>query len=289
MNRNITSNTLTTTIDFDARVPQLEVPDYLFDADPALALATFAALCTSANVKDPITGRYHVDESALALRQQALFAAGAQVKFDPRDFRDLERTARQVNLEGNPQARTYVFWALRAAYDRAQRLGMAGPGRVETSGNEKVLGFAYIEPPDGRGYGDLASDLAPDLFVDKTSEPDAEAAHWEALRQQFSGYDVQTPNAHTRTRLMTYAAVFAACKPRLCHQEVEAVVLLALYGAGAFIRLTRRQFDLLRMRAEKYIDTMRADRYAKFRNREMAEFALEAALKRAADDGIVVG
>jgi hypothetical protein len=43
------------------------------------------------------------------------------------------------------------------------------------------------------------------------------------------------------------------------------------------------------MRAEKYIDTMRADRYAKFRNREMAEFALEAALKRAADDGIVVG
>lgn len=283
MNQNITA-----TINFDARVPQLEVPDYLFDlhADESFALATFAALCTSANVRRGLD-YYFVDERTLALRQQALFAAGAQVKYHTSDFRDLERLAREVKLDGNHKARVHVSWVLRAAYDRAKKLGMAGPGRIDTDSNPRLNGFAYIQPLDGRGYGNLGSDLSDDLFTDNQRELTEEEAGWEQLRQQFSGTD-NTPDAHTRKRLITYAAVFAACKPRLCNREVEAVVLLALYGAGAYISLSANQLDLLRMRAETYIARMHADRYANFRNREMAEFALEAARKRASADGVTV-
>lgn len=272
MNRN--NNT---SINFGARVPQLNVPEYLFDADEQLALATFAALCTSANVKDGDT--YLVDEDTLALRQHALFAAGAQVKYHTDDFRDLERHARGIN-------HPLVGWVLRASYNRARTLGMAGAGRVNTDTNANVDGFAYIEPRDGRGYGALASDLCSNFFGGDQRKLTAEEADWEALRQRFSGVD-NTPDAATRKRLITFSAVFAACKPRLCNQEVEAVVLLALYGAGAFIDLTAHQFHMLRMRAEKYIDTMRADRWADFRNREMAETALEAARKRAHNDGVI--
>jgi hypothetical protein len=166
---------------------------------------------------------------------------------------------------------------------------MAGPGRTATESNSRVTGFAYIEPEDGRGYGELAADLAAELFADIERTPlDEEAAGWEALRQRFAP-DTTTGgvDAHTRKRLLTYAAVMAALKPRLCNTEVEAVVLLALYGANAGIDLSVYQYEMLRMRAEYYISRMNADRYASFRNRKMAEFALEAARKRAVEAGII--
>jgi hypothetical protein len=280
MNENIT-----TTIELGARVPQLDsLPEDLFDCDPSQAFATFAALCCSANVKDG--DNYLVDHRTLALRQLALFAAGAQVKFDSRDFRDLDDLAAKCANDSNFGL---VSWVRRAAYDRAKSLGMAGPGRIATDSNSRVTGFAFIEPEDGRGYGELAADLAAELFSDIERTPlDEEAAGWEALRQRFTP---DTTNggvdAHTRKRLLTYAAVMAALKPRLCNTEVEAVVLLALYGAGSGIDLSAHQFDMLRMRAEYYISRMNADRYVNFRNREMAEFALEAARKRAVEADII--
>jgi hypothetical protein len=273
-----------TTIELGARVPQLDrLPEDLFDCDQSQGLATFAALCTSANVKDG--DNYLVDQNTLALRQLALFAAGAQVKYDTRDFRDLDRLAALCANDSNHEL---VSWVRKAAYDRAKLLGIAGPERIETTSNARVKRFAYIEPLDGRGYGELAADLADDLFADVAAKQlTDEEAGWESLRKRFSADADNGIDAHTRKRLVTYAAVFAALKPRLCNSEVEAVVLLALYGADTRIELSAHQFDMLRMRAEFYISRMKATRYASFRNREMAEFALEVARKRATAAGIV--
>lgn len=275
---------ITTNIRLGARVPQFAgIPEDLFDCAPAQAFATFAALCTSANVKDG--DNYLVDQQSLALRMLALFAAGAQVKFDTSDFRDLDRLAAQCATDSNHEL---VSWVRRAAYDRAKSLGMAGPGRADTGSNDKVSAFAYIEPLDGRGYGELGADLPEELFADAAVTMSEEEAAWEELRQRFAGDTTGGAiDAHTRKRLVTYAAVMAALKPRLCNTEVEAVVLLALYGAGAGIALSAHQFDLLRMRTEFYISRMNADRFSNFRNREMAEFALRLGRERAVADGII--
>jgi len=276
-------NTHNTTVPFDLFEqqpnPNRELPEDLFDCDEVIAMATVAALCTG-------HARAH---GQLLLRQMALFAAGAQVKFNIEDFRDCERTVRTWMSANQPAVdHEVVVWVLREAYNRAKSLGMAGPGRVNTDQNPKLDGFAFIEPEDGRGFGDLAADLADELFVDKQRTLTADEAAYQAQFERYAPLMVAPgPHNWTRKRLVTYAAVFAALKPRLCNHEVEAVVVLALYGAGARISLEAEQFDALRMQVERYIDCMKADRYAKFRNREMAEFALEAARKRAEVEGIV--
>jgi hypothetical protein len=264
------------------------LPEDLFDCNEDVALGTFAALCCSPNVKDGDT--YLVSIETLALRVLALFAAGADVKFHTEDFRDLDKLAARCANDGNHEL---VGWVRRAAYDRAKSLGMAGPGRVDTDGNQRVTGFAYIEPEDGRGYGELAGDLRAELFRERqTFALSPEAAEWQRLYESFTPQVVapeSTVDAWTRKRLLTFAAVFSALKPRLCNLEVEAVVLLALYGAGLRIDLGKHEFEMLRMRAETYISRMQADRYAEFRNRKMAEFALEAAFTRAKLAGFIVG
>lgn len=284
---NNTTENVTVKVDLAAKAPQLaNLPEDLFDVDASLALGTFAALCCSANVKDG--DNYLVSVQTLALRNLALFAAGAQVYYNRADFRDLERDARGCANNANHEL---VSWVLKAAYNRAKSLGIVGPGTADTYrvDDARTSGFAFIEPMDGRGYGKLAEDLSADLFLD--SKPgralSGEEIVWQHLFEQMSPQVVAAERAEwSRKRLFTYAAVMSALKPRLCNTEVEAVVLLALYGAGCRIDLSNHQFDMLRMRAESYIGRMEAARYADSRNRKMTEFALAAATQRALDAGI---
>jgi hypothetical protein len=276
-------------IDLSGVAPQLgNLPDGLFDCNEALALTTFAALCCSPNVKLG-DNEYFVSINSLALRNLALFAAGGQVFYHREDFRDLERLAHACSNDTNHHL---VSWVLRCAYDRAKSLGIVGPGtagsfRVEDA---RYNGLSRIEPEDGRGYGLLGEDLADELFHD--SKPSRRMTAEEALGQaefeRWSPSAVASEDAEwKRKRLVTYAAVMSALKPRLCTQPVEAVVFLALYGAGAEVELTQHQFEMLEMRAAAYLEKMCADRYANSRNRKMAEFALAAAQERARANGIV--
>lgn len=298
----VSTKTPETTVKFDlsGKSPQLgNLPEDLFDTDEAQALGTFAALCCSPNVNTgncdflisssgAPDGDYLVSIQTLALRNLALFAAGAQVHYHRNDFRDLEKLARGCANDSNHEL---VSWVLRAAYDRARSLGIVGPGTAETYrvDDARTAGFAYIEPEDGRGYGQLAEDLDEALFADAppTRKLSAEES---GLQRQFERWSPQVVaderSAWTRKRLFTYAAVMSACKPRLCTLNVEAVVVLALYGAGVRIELTPVQFKMLESRVKWYLLQMQADRFVNSRNRKMAAFALEAAQERARNAGI---
>lgn len=235
-----------------------ELPEDLFDVDERCALATLAALITSPDVRDG--ERYLVSMETLALRQLALFAAGADVFYTKADYRSLDRDAARC---ANDENHELVSWVRRAAYERAKCLSITGPESSADLMARRTRNLQRIELVTGRGYGDLAGSLEDALFEDRP----------------------QVRETWTSKRLVTYAAVMAACRPRRCTQDIESVIMLALYGAGTRIRLTSEQFQTLRLRAEYYISRVREPRFPR-RNLAMAEFVLQVALERADEEGI---
>ncbi len=270
-------------INFRSNGLQLDTcPAALFDSDDDVAAATFAALCGSPIVK--VDDQYLVSIHTLALRQLALFAAGAQVCYDRKDFRDLESCARACFTDANHAS---VSWILRRAYDRAKQLGLIGPGTADVAcGNPKVAGFAVIEPEDGRGFTSVIPGLSTDLFLAKrppTRTLTVEEAGWQAEFERWSPAVVAADEQEwLRKRLFTFAAVLAALKPRLCQLGVEAVVFLALYGAGVDVQLDADQYALLKLRAGNFKEM--CDKAG--HNYLMAECAMQAAANRASLEGI---
>lgn len=249
---------VTVPVDFGATGLQLgNLPEDLFDIDERIALATFAALCVGANVRD---GDRHLNSvETLALRNLALLAASRNVFLVKADFRDLDRDAAKC---ANAENHELVTWVRRAAYRHVADLGITGPEASPLRMTRRTEGLQHLEPCDGRGYGKMAESLDQMWFEERPVD------NWSARR------------------LITYAAVMAACKPRLCNPEVEACILLALYAAGARISLTADQFRTLRERAEYYIGRMQDPRYCG-RNLAMATFILGQASLRAGNEDVL--
>ncbi len=269
------------TINFLAAGLQLNnCPTDLFASDDDIAAGTFAALCCSPLVK--ANDQYLVSIHTLALRQLALFAAGAQVCYNRSDFRDLESRARGCFTDAN---HADVSWLLQRAYDRAKLLGLIGPGSAEMSldTNPKVAGMAVIEPEDGRGFSRVVDGLSTTLL--SATRPTSrkltdEEADWQLQFERLSPAVVAADEqAWLRKRLFTFAAVFAALKPTRCQNGVEAVVFLALYGAGVDVQLDKEQYKLLEMTARQFKDAIRGDKTG--HNYLMAKCALKAAAERA--------
>jgi hypothetical protein len=116
--------------------------------------------------------------------------------------------------------------------------------------------FVELELLDGRGYRDLSEGLPADYVT----------------------------NCGAGSRLLLYAALLSAAKPNLCNTHVEPLVLLALYGAGAGFRLSKRQYNRLTRIAHSYRSHMKFR--PQWHNHQAANYILRKAHERAQADGL---
>ena len=266
---------VTVNIDFTAAAPHLHnLPVDMFDIDERDAFATVAALFSTPEVRSDDT--HLSSEGTLAVRILALFAADAWLRFTKQDFRTLDGHAARLQSNSDDETASLIAWVRRGACKRAVWIGLIGD-RVEPL-PDRQNPLALIAPDKGRGYGVLDNGLATEfhgttppnrrLIIEGQSKTDEQVA-WE------------------RKRLRTYAGLFAGCKPRCCNSAAEAVVFLALYGAGARVELTKQQFRKLERRVREYIGTMTGHERGIQRNADMASFAMHAAQERARAAGVI--
>ena len=260
---------VTVNIDFTANAPHMnDLPVDMFDIDERDALATVAALFSTPEVKN---GEQHLStEETLAVRILALFATDAWFRVSKADFRDLDGSAARLQSRSDQETARTIAWVRRTACKRASWIGLIGD-RVEPLA-DRTNPLALIAPEDGRGYGVLDNGLAIEFHG--TTPPNR-----RLIIEGQSRTDEQL--AWERKRLRTYAGLFAACKPRCCNTAAEAVVFMALYGAGARVELTKQQFRKLERRVREYIGTQTGHERGNQRNADMASFAMHAAQERA--------
>ena len=269
---------VTVAIDFTAAVPHMSsLPADMFDINESQALATAAALFCAPDLKlndQPLT-----TDGVLAVRILALFASDAWVRFSRPDFQELYARATQYKQEcEDAETAEIVGWVLRRAHARACWIGLAHHHTEPLPEAQNPL--AMLDPHAGRGYSVIDRGLASEFHGEVPSRratlvPGApksdEQVEWE------------------RKRLLTYAALFAGCERHCCNQAAEAVVLLALYGAGVRVELTKQQFRKLERRVRDYIGTMTGHERGIQRNADMASFVVHAAQERARATGVIGG
>ena len=268
---------VTVAIDFMSEVPHMaNLPLDMFDINESQALATAAALFCAPELR--VEHDLLTTDGALAVRILALFGADAWVRFSRPDFEELYARATQFQREcEDPETAETVRWVLRRAHARACWIGLAHNHTQPLSDAQSPL--ALVDPYEGRGYGIIDRGLASEFHgaVPSRSAPlvtgtskSTEQVEWE------------------RKRLITYAALFAGCETHCCNTSAEAVVFLALYGAGVRVQLTKQQYRKLERRVRDYISTQTSDHGVQ-RNADMASFVVHAAQERARATGVIGG
>lgn len=259
------------------------MPPDLLDIDESVALGTIAAMYSAPDVHGAGDGCNLYTDRALAVRLLALYAAGARVRFTRSDYRAL-LNASPLGGVADEEAQPTLFETV----DR-QCVGMAR----NRAGMRAVIDGFYRDTPrteglvelnldDGRGYGEMDSGLPADFHTNR----------------QFTRGQEEQQVRYIRERLLTYAALFSVGQPRHARQEPEAIVMLALYGAGVRIGLSTQQFRVLERRAKRYIATMLTmvpqgepqgplSKAHYLRNAQMARYALRRATVRAKATGLI--
>jgi hypothetical protein len=283
-----------------------ELPPDLLDTSSIQALTTVAALMSRPNVAGAATsGEQLTSEESLAVRLLALYTAGGMLDLSKEQFRTLDdRAAKFVQTCGNAELAAYAAFVRRRAYELTRHRGVVGRRRSGDapsvqSADGKISGWLSTPVPGkAERYRKYMHEVDPEIFWGHLYLPPEEARNVTGLARidldSGRGYgNVEVGlspmfELHPRyMQLLTIAGVFAAAKPSCCNTSAEAIVMLALYAAGARMLLTKQQFRTLEDRARKYASTMQFGRYRRYGNRDFAMKALFFARLRARRTGVL--
>jgi len=194
-----------------------------------------------------------VNSHGQAIATLALYGASAAVFLTPEQYSELDGQVKEyeaiMRAPGHGHPRNEEF----AAFVRAQA------ARQHSLHGAHAGGKARLDFESGRGFGPVGTDL-PEAFLD-----------WGRA-----------------CVLNTIALLFTHPNPMRVNKPCQAVAVLALYGAGALVDLTKQQYRRLETVVREYESYMRAPApHDQPGNESFARFARRAAERRAKSEGII--
>jgi hypothetical protein len=215
------------------RMSDGDVPPDLLDCSVEEGMITLAVMLSCPRKDPEASPAPEPLDGVFALRRLALYASGAA-----------------VHLHGIPY---------RGLVEKAQAFIDASDATLMSAGNY------VLRQARARFEADAVCKQAP-LFIGRAELSPLDISQFDPLGGGLSAEFHQTPPnacASVRTashcrRAITYAALFAPASAGAYDPGAEAVVVLALYSAGARITLDRQTFRNLAAHGAHYVEYMRS-------------------------------
>jgi hypothetical protein len=194
-----------------------------------------------------------VNSYGQAMATLALYGAGSKVFLTTEQYSELDGKVAEydaiMRAPGHGHPRNEAF----AAFVRAQAALQHSLCGSHTGGK------ARLDFESGRGFGPVGADL-PDAFL----------------------------RLDRACVLSTIALMFTHPSPMRVNKPCQAVTMMALYGAGAVVDLSKQQYRRLETAVREYESYMRAPApHDQPRNESFARFARRAAESRAKSEGVI--
>lgn len=218
---------------------------FLAETDTATALLTIAFVYNHPN---PL----RVNTYGQAMSVLALYGAGVPVAIDALAYEALVDTVEEYRSimrapepHGKPVNEAFAAFVLKHA-----------EARFRPSHGQCDRGMVPLSIEDGRGFGAIGAGLPQDFLA--------------GGRQGV---------------LATIAMLFTHPNPARVNKHAQAVAMLALYGAGAQVDLSKQQLRSLEKAAKEYESYMRG--ISRQRNEEFSRYARRQAVRAAKRNGII--